>query len=86
MIITTTLDEVNRERAQIGVSIKGERRKIKDGAPDLLNDIVGDMFETMEISSILKALKDYNESAFNMAMEHFIEKELAEAEKESEDE
>lgn len=76
MTITTKLEDVTTEGAKIGVHIKKERLKKAEGIPDMIENIVGDLYDTMEIVSILRALKDYNEGAFNLAMEHFIEEEL----------
>lgn len=76
MTITTKLEDVTTEGAKIGVHIKKKQLEKPEGIPEMLDCIVSDLYETMEIVSILRALKDYNEKAFNMAMEHFIEEEL----------
>jgi hypothetical protein len=80
MTITTELCGVTKKGTNIGVRIKRERPERPEGIPEILDNIVGDLYETMEIVSILKALKDSNEKAFNIAMEHFIEEELSDGE------
>lgn len=76
MIIETELNDVTETGANIGVHIKRERPEKAEDIPEILNNIFGDVYETMEMVSILKALKDCNEMAFKCAMEHFIEEEL----------
>ena len=86
MTITTEWKDATMEGVNIGVRIKRERpAKIEDGT-DFIGNMLADIYDTMEITSILRALKDSNEKAFNMAMESFIEEELAEEKKETEDE
>lgn len=80
MTIKTELCDVTEKGANIGVHIKKERPEKLEGIPDILDNIFGDLYETMEIVSILTALKDSNEKAFNAAMEHFIEEELSDGE------
>lgn len=80
MTITTNLEDVTTTGAKIGVHIHRERPEKAEGIPEILDNIVGDLYETMEIVSILRALKDCNEKAFNTAMEHFIEEELSNGE------
>lgn len=76
MTITTEWNDITTEGVRIGVSIKkSQHQKIEEGY-----EFLADLYDTMEIASILRALKDCNEKAFNMAMERFIEEELAEAE------
>lgn len=86
MTITTKLEDVTIKGAKIGVHIKTERPKRAEDVPEIVSNVVDDLYHTMEIVSILRALKDYNEIAFNSAMEHFIEEEIAEAREEAEDE
>ena len=76
MTITTKLEDVTTEGTKIGVHIHRERPERPEGIPEILDNIVGDLYESMEIISILRALKESNEIAFNSAMEHFIEEEL----------
>lgn len=80
MTITTKLEDVTTKGAKIGVHIKTERPKRAEDVPEMLSNVVDDLYHTMEIVSILRALKDYNEKAFSMAMEHFIEEELSDGE------
>lgn len=80
MTIKTELCGVTEKGANIGVRIKKERPEKLEGIPEILDNVFSDLYETMEIVSILKALKDSNEKAFNVAMEHFIEEELSDGE------
>jgi hypothetical protein len=80
MKIETILEDVTTKGAKIGVHIHKAKLEKPEDMPEILVNIVGDLYDTMEIISILKALKDYNEKAFNMAMEHFIEEELSDGE------
>lgn len=80
MKIWTEIEEVDGTQTKVGVHIeRTERPKLKD-IPDFMNFIMSDLIDTMEISSILKALHESNEKAFNVAMEHFIEEELSDGE------
>lgn len=76
MTITTNLEDVTTKGTKIGVHIQRAKFETPEDMPEVLDNIVSDLYETMEIVSILKALKDCNEKAFNTAMEHFIEEEL----------
>ena len=80
MTITTKLEDVTTTGARIGVHIKKEKPKKNEDIPETLNNVVDDLYSAMEIISILRALKDYNEMSFNIAMEHFIEEELSNGE------
>lgn len=80
MKITTKIEEVNGSMMKVGVHIEKEKRPQLEELPEILNNIMDDLIETMEISSILRALKESNEKAFNVAMEHFIEEELKDGE------
>ena len=80
MKITTKIEEVDGIMTKLGVHIEKEKRPQIEEFPEMLNNIMDDLIETMEISSILRALKESNEKAFNVAMEHFIEEELSDGE------
>lgn len=84
MRIETEIHDVTEAGVNIGVHIHKEQLgKVKD-IPEELNVIFRDIYETMEIVSILKSLKDNNEVAFSHAMDIFNEEELSEV-KEDED-
>lgn len=72
MKIETRIEDVRKEGASISVKIRPDNM---DSIPDILQG----GFIAMNIVSILRALKDYNEKAFNIAMENFIEEELKNA-------
>lgn len=76
MKIITEWNDITTEGVNIGVRIKKERPEKSEDGTDFIGDIIADVHDTMEIVSILKALKDFNENAFNKAMECFIEEEL----------
>lgn len=79
MKIWTELESGEKScQAKVGVHIEGRKSK----ANGMIDHIFDGVINTMEISGILKALKEYDEIAFNIAMERFIEEELSEAEKE----
>lgn len=77
MKITTEWKDINTMGVNIGVRITKERPEKAEDGTDPIGDIIADVYDTMEIVSILKALKESNEKAFNKAMERFIEEELA---------
>lgn len=79
MTITTEWKDVTTEGVSIGVRIKKDRPKKGEDDTGIIDNILADLYDTMEIASILRALKDSNEEAFNMAMECFIEEELKNA-------
>ena len=70
MIIKCKPEDVTTEGVKLGVKISQDG--VWKDAPDGFKDV----YEAMEINTIFKCLKDYNEDAFNLAMEHFIEEEL----------
>lgn len=76
MTITTEWKDMTTEGVNIGVHIQRERPDKSEDGTDPIGDLIADVYDTMEIVSILNALKDSNKSAFNKAMEHFIEEEL----------
>ena len=76
MKITTEWNDVTTEGVNIGVRIHRERPEKSEDGTDPIGDLIADVYDTMEIVSILKALKDSNVKAFNKAMEHFITEEL----------
>ena len=76
MKITTEWKDVTTEGVNIGVRITRERPEKAEDGTDPVGDIIADVYDTMEIFGILKALKESNEKAFNEAMERFIEEEL----------
>lgn len=80
MRITTKIEEIEGSRTKVGVHIEKEKRPQLEELPEFFNNFMDDLIETMEISSILRALKESNEKAFNVAMEHFIEEELKDGE------
>lgn len=86
MKITTVWNDVTTKGVNIGVRITRERPEKAEDGTDPIGDMIADVYDTMEIVSILKAIKESNENAFNKAMERFIEEELAEAGEESDDE
>lgn len=86
MTITTKLEDITTKGVNIGVHIHEEKPHKVEGIPDSLGDMFADIYESMEILSILKALKDKNEIAFSHAMEIFIEGELTEAEEDEDNE
>lgn len=86
MTITTKLEDITTKGVNIGVHIHKEKPHKVEGIPEALGDMFADVYESMEIRSILKALKDENEMAFNHAMEVFIEGELTEAEEDEDNE
>ena len=73
MKIWTELESVNDSGlTKVGVHIESQKSEC-DGIIDTMIDGV---ITTMEIVGILRALKDYDNKAFNLAMQHFIEEEL----------
>lgn len=76
MTITTEWHDITTEGVNIGVHIKRERPEKAEDGTDPLGDIIADVYDTLEIVSILNALKDSNKRAFNKAMERFIEEDL----------
>lgn len=84
MTITTEWRDATMEGVDVGVRIKKERPNIEEGTP--IGGILAEMYDFIEILSILRALKDNSETAFNKAMDSFIQEELAETGEESDDE
>ena len=41
------------------------------------SELMTGLYEAMQFSSILRAMRDHNKRAFNAAMENFIEEELS---------
>lgn len=69
MIINCKIEAIDdKGSAKCGVHI--ERN-----SPDI--PVLTDVYEAIEIASILRALRDCNKMAFNAAMEKFIEEELS---------
>ena len=69
MIVKCTIEDLYKEgAARCGVHIEHT-------APDV--PILSDLYEAIEIASILRGLRDCNKIAFNAAMEKFVEEELS---------
>lgn len=69
MIINCKIEDIDDNgAAKCGVHI--ERN-----SPDI--PVLSDLYESIEIASILRALRDCNKMAFNVAMEKFVEEELS---------
>lgn len=86
MIIETNLCDVTDKGANIGVTIHKAKSKKLNELPETLNNLFDGVYMSMEIVSILRALKEYNEGAFNHAMDIFVTEELAEAEEDEDSE
>ena len=79
MKIWTELEHINDSgKAKVGVHVESKKRD----ADGIIDHGLDGVVSTMEIIGILNALKEYDNVAFNIAMERLIEEELAEAEKE----
>lgn len=77
MKIWTELESVNDSGlTKVGVHIENKKSE-GDG---IIDQILDGVVTTMEIVGILRALKEYDNKAFNVAMEHFIEEELSNGE------
>lgn len=83
MKIWTELEPIKGSgQTKVGVHIEANKRD----ADNIIDHILDGAVATMEIVGILNALKEYDKVAFNVAMEHFIEEELAKAEEDEDDE
>ena len=83
MKIWTELESMkNSGETKIGAHIESRKRD----SDNIIDHVLDGAMATMEIIGILRALKEYDKIAFNVAMENFIEEELAEAEEDEDDE